>query len=77
MVNNFFAFLFRFDHLLAPGPTELSSSVGSGSNNMGVELANERAGFHEMEDVNYTDNEVVCHIRTALKSVSSVSLANQ
>lgn len=37
---------------------------------MGVELANERAGFLEMEDVNFTDNELVYHVRTALKSVS-------
>lgn len=37
---------------------------------MGVELANERAGFLELEDVNFTDNELVYHVRTALKSVS-------
>ncbi|XP_030535855.1 RNA polymerase I-specific transcription initiation factor rrn3 isoform X2 [Rhodamnia argentea] len=38
---------------------------------MGVELANERAQFLEMEEVNFTDNELVYHVRTALKSASS------
>lgn len=37
---------------------------------MGVELANERAQFLEMEEVNFTDNELVYHVRTALKSAS-------
>ncbi|CAL5435271.1 unnamed protein product [Camellia sinensis] len=37
---------------------------------MGVDLATERAGFAEMEDVNFSDSEFVCHVRDALRSVT-------
>lgn len=37
---------------------------------MGRELAFEKSEFAEMEDVNYTDSEVVCFVRDALRSVS-------
>ncbi|XP_052191460.1 RNA polymerase I-specific transcription initiation factor rrn3-like [Diospyros lotus] len=37
---------------------------------MGVELATEKAVFVQMEDVNFTDSELVCHVRNALLSVS-------
>ncbi|XP_034683124.1 RNA polymerase I-specific transcription initiation factor rrn3 [Vitis riparia] len=36
---------------------------------MGVELATDRAGFHEMEEVNFSDSELVYHVRHALQSV--------
>ncbi|XAR58079.1 hypothetical protein NMG60_11026458 [Bertholletia excelsa] len=36
---------------------------------MGVELATERVGL-EMEDVNFSDSELVCHVRNALKAVT-------
>ena len=41
---------------------------------MGVELASERPGFSEMEDVNFTDSELVYHVRDALRSVTLVSI---
>ncbi|GMP32241.1 hypothetical protein CsSME_00006087 [Camellia sinensis var. sinensis] len=37
---------------------------------MGVDLATERAGFAEMEGVNFTDSELVYHVRDALRSVT-------
>ncbi|PSS36602.1 RNA polymerase I-specific transcription initiation factor like [Actinidia chinensis var. chinensis] len=37
---------------------------------MGVKLASERPGFSEMEDVNFTDSELVYHVRDALRSVT-------
>ncbi|XP_057970224.1 uncharacterized protein LOC131159371 [Malania oleifera] len=36
---------------------------------MGVELATEKEGFHEMEDVNFSDSELIYHVRDALTSV--------
>ncbi|KAK9285008.1 hypothetical protein L1049_024190 [Liquidambar formosana] len=36
---------------------------------MGVELATDKAGFYEMEDVNFSDSELVQHVRDALRSV--------
>lgn len=61
--------------LALPGPAELAGSVGSGSKTMGaVELANGKVGFHEMDDHdNFTDSELVYHVRDALNSVSLVS----
>ncbi|KAI8022332.1 hypothetical protein LOK49_LG03G00542 [Camellia lanceoleosa] len=41
---------------------------------MGVDLATERAGFAEMEDVNFSDSELVCHVRDALRSVTLLCL---
>ena len=41
---------------------------------MGVELATDRAGFHEMEEVNFSDSELVYHVRHALQSVPLVSI---
>ncbi|PSS23849.1 RNA polymerase I-specific transcription initiation factor like [Actinidia chinensis var. chinensis] len=37
---------------------------------MGVELATENAGFSEMEDVIFSDTELVCHVRNALRSAT-------
>ncbi|KAK9279483.1 hypothetical protein L1049_013162 [Liquidambar formosana] len=37
---------------------------------MGLELPSDNAGFYEMEDVNFSDSELVHHVRDALKSVA-------
>lgn len=42
---------------------------------MGVEMAYQYNGeFQEMEDVNFSDSELVCHVRDALISVQTVSI---
>ena len=42
---------------------------------MGVELATENTGFSEMEDVIFSDSELVCHVRDALRSATMVRSA--
>lgn len=39
-----------------------------------MELAAGKAGLTEMEDVNFTDLEVVYHVRDALRSFTMVSI---
>lgn len=40
---------------------------------MGVELTQQYGELEEMEDVNFTDKELVYHVRDTLKSVQLVS----
>ncbi|KAI8025803.1 hypothetical protein LOK49_LG02G00663 [Camellia lanceoleosa] len=44
---------------------------------MGVDLATERAGFAKMEDVNFTNLELVYHVRDALRSVTLAALSGK
>lgn len=40
---------------------------------MGVYFGEKEAGFHEMDEVDFSDSELVYHVREALGSASSVS----
>lgn len=40
---------------------------------MGVDTRNEEAGFHEINDVDFSDSDLVYHVRDLLISVSTVS----
>jgi hypothetical protein len=73
LISLFWQVLIKFP---LPGPAGKTGSVGSGSETMGAEeLVNGKAGFHEMEeDDNFSDSELVYHVRDALSSVSSVSI---
>lgn len=73
LISLFLQVLIKFS---LPGPAEKTGSVGSGSETMGAEeLVNGTVGFHEMEeDENFSDSELVYHVRDALSSVSSVSI---
>ena len=42
---------------------------------MGVELATDKAGFHEMDEVDFSDSELVYHVKNALQSVPLVSIS--
>ena len=41
---------------------------------MGVEIRNQEAGLHQLEDVDFSDSDLVYHVRDALISVSLVNL---
>lgn len=41
---------------------------------MGMDMADRNAGYEEMDEVDFTDNELVHHVRNALKSIVLVSL---
>jgi hypothetical protein len=73
LISLFFQVLIKFS---LPGPIEKTGSVRSGSETMGAEeLVNGNVGFNEMEeDDNFSDSELVYHVRDALSSVSSVSI---
>lgn len=40
---------------------------------MGVDFGEKDVGFHEMDDVDFSDSDLVYHVREALASASSVS----
>lgn len=75
-VNVNFSVFSGLNYVFPPRPAEKTGSVGSGSETMGAEeFVNGKAGFQEMEeDDNFSDSELVYHVRDALSSVSSVSI---
>lgn len=40
---------------------------------MGVDFGEKDVGFHEMDDVDFSDSDLVYHVKEALASASSVS----
>lgn len=58
----------------SPRPSWNGGSVGSGLETMGMDMADRNAGYQEMDEVDFTDNELVHHVRNALKSIVLVSL---
>jgi hypothetical protein len=69
VISLFFQVLIKFS---LPGPIEKTGLVRSGLETMGAEeLVNSNVGFNEMEeDDNFSDSELVYHVRDALSSVS-------
>lgn len=56
-----------------PDLTGESATVGSGFKSMGRELASDKVEFHEMENDDFSDLELISHVRDALISVQLVS----